>query len=205
MYYKNVRSVAQLILLNIGLYIVDYGLDIKAYFITKEQKHHKWANSILLATFLPNIVSFFHQCMKTLPYVQKYARHKYEMCYQNNIDWKNMYIYHIYNYYNIIKWKDVPGWKKLWHIFILLLRYSIFSGLICLLIILLILLMPLFLLLWATLELFSVKPTVRITNYLDKKLYGWIIGHNRLADGKTHHKQQRNTHDLLYDLLVKDR
>ena len=205
MYYRNFRSVAQLILLNIGLYIVDYGLDIKAYFITKEQKHYKWANSILLATFLPNIISFFHQCMKTLPYVQKYARHKYEMCYQRKIYWKDIHIYHIYNYYNLIKWKDVSGWKKLLHIFILLFKYVISSALISFLILLMVFLIPLFLLLWATLELFGFKPCVRISNYLDKELYGWIIGHNRLADGKTHHKQQMNTHDLLYDLLVKDR
>ena len=202
-----IRNIAQIIILNIGLYILDYALDINAYLYQKNRGHDKWANSILLVTFLPNIVGFIYECIKTISYVERYAHHKYDMNYRREWDWKPLRIYHVYSYYRIRKrkWEDLSRTEKTQQILIVFLKHFIVASLIFFILIPAILLLPLFLIVWLTLELLDVGITDVIAKYLDRHLYGWIIGYNRLADGKTHHKQQRKTIELLRDLLLQDR
>ena len=81
------RSVAQILILNVGLYVVDYGLDINAYLYQKDKGHHKWATGILVVTFHPNVIGFIYELTKAASLVERYALRKYEAFYHMQWDW----------------------------------------------------------------------------------------------------------------------
>ena len=203
--FKVIRNVAPIIIFNIVLYVVDYGLDINQYYYQKSNGHVKWANSILLVTFNPNIVAFISECIKTFSYVEKYARHKYEKIYYRSWDWKQLKVYHTYSYFNIRKWENLSRKTKAVNIIFRFLKHFLLAIIVFLLLIPTMILAPLILLVCLILEAFGYGLSDSIERFLDRNLHGWIIGENRLADGKSHHKQQRNTKEIFYDLFFSDR
>ena len=64
---------------------------------------------------------------------------------------------------------------------------------------------PFILLTLTIFKCFGPKITDIAAEYLDRNLYGLMIGYNRVIDDKAHNRQQRGTNDMLFDLLFKDR
>ena len=199
------RSVAQLLILNIGLYILDYGLDINAYVSQKLKGHHKWANGILLVTFLPNVVGFIYESIKTLSLVQRYGIRKYETFYHRTYDWKEQRIHRIYRYYDARKWKKLSKTNRMLQISVLFLQHFVVALLLLLISIPVMFLIPFLVLALGVLEALRAGIIQMIKQYLNRHLYGWIIGYNRLVDAKTHNATQQNTEDLLFDLFLNNR
>lgn len=199
------RSVAQIIILNIGLYVFDYGLDITAYLYQRSKGHPNWAAGILLVTFLPNVVGFIYECTKTASLVETYARRKYEMSYNIKCDLKKHRIYHIYMFYGGGKWEMLTKKYKIMYALRLFLQYFLFSCVILSFSIPVVFLLAMFAVASIILKCLGIEIAQDVRDYLDRNLHGWIIGYHRLIDEKAQFKQQKSTNELLIDLLLKDR
>ena len=199
------RSVAQILILNIGLYVFDYGLDITAYLYQRGKGHPNWAAGILLVTFLPNVVGFIYECTKTASLVESYARRKYEMSYNMKCDLKKLRIYHIYMFYGGGKWEMLTKKTKTLYVLRLFLQYFLLGCVFLSFAIPMAFLLALLSVASIILKCLGIEIGQDVRNYLDRNLHGWIIGYHRLIDEKAQFKQQKSTNDLLIDLLLKDR
>ena len=200
------RSVAQILILNVGLYVVDYGLDINAYLYQKSKGHHKWATGILLVTFLPNVIGFIYELTNAASLVERYALRKYEAFYHMQWDWKNQRIYHVYMDVTYRKWEDLTRINKTLYISRIIIHHFCIAILIILVSVPLMCLLPFITVSFWILEYLSImKVTEIVTEYLDRNLYGWVIGYNRVIDARDHNRRQLTTHDMLLDLIFNDR
>ena len=199
------RSVLRILIFNVGLYVVDYALDIKQYLYHKNRGHRKWAYGILLVTFLPNVVGFIYWLVKAVSLIERYSMRKYEAFYHMEWDWKKHRIYHVYMDETYRKWENLPSGHKLLHMSKIYFQHWCIAILILFLSVLAVCLAPFVILALIVFKCFGLKVTEIATEYLDRNLYGWMIGYNRVIDAKAHNKQQRGTDDMLFDLLFKDR
>ena len=87
----------------------------------------------------------------------------------------------------------------------LFLQHFVVALLLLLISIPVIFLIPFLMLALGLLEALRVGIIRIIKQYLNRHLYGWIIGYNRLVDAKTHNATQQNTKDLLFDLFLNNR
>ena len=109
------KSVVRILVLNVGVYIVDFGLDIKQYFFQKSRGHDHWAIAILVVTFLPNVTGFIYRIPYVVSLVERYARRKYEALYHMEWDRKNNRIYHVTMDETDRKWDTLPSRHKIFY------------------------------------------------------------------------------------------
>ena len=199
------KSILRILILNVGVYIVDFGLDIKQYFYQKSRGHDHWAIAILVVTFLPNVTGFIYRIPKVVSLVERYARRKYETLYHMEWDRKNNRIYHVSMDETDRKWDNIPSRHKIFYISKIFLQHFCIAVLILLVSVPALCLSPFIVLALVVVECFGVRVSEKFAEYLDRNLYGWMIGYNRAVDTKAQNKQQRRTNDILFDLLFKDR
>ena len=199
------KSILRILILNVGVYLVDFGLDIKQYFYQKSRGHDHWAIAILVVTFLPNVTGFIYRIPEVLSLVQRYSRRKYEAIYHMEWDRKNNRIYHVSMDETDRKWENLSRRHKIFYMSKIILHHFCIAIVILLVSVPAFCLLPFILLAFVVAKCFGVRADEKVTEYLDRNLYGWMIGYNRTIDAKAHNRQQRRTNDILFDLLLKDR